>query len=155
MHKRLIIIISVFLNLLNLTYANRGNSLTYESLEYTVTDESFEPKLFVEDLNFYLTLYYSVRIDKSEKYFIKYDWKKFLRYETTLIVKKSEMYAKLYINITQQQPYLFYRKKKNNFRIYCDIIHYVDGYDADNEILLFLSELNNKIEHFVKKYDLQ
>lgn len=40
MYKRLIVLISVFLNLLNLTYANRGNSLTYKSLEYAIMDEN-------------------------------------------------------------------------------------------------------------------
>lgn len=65
MYKRLIVLISVFLNLLNLTYANRGNSLTYKSLEYAIMDENFDPDLFINDLNDYLKSYYSVKIDKG------------------------------------------------------------------------------------------
>ncbi|MDO5774412.1 MAG: hypothetical protein Q4P16_08895 [Spirochaetales bacterium] len=155
MYKRLIILITVLFNLLNQTYANRGNSLTYKSLEYTITEENFDPNLFINDLNDYLKSYYSVKIDRLEKYYIKYDLKKFLHYEDILIVRNREMYVKLSIDIIQQQPYLFYRKKKNDFRIYFSFTRYIHENEKEDDISNFINELDEIIGNFTKKYNFQ
>jgi hypothetical protein len=91
----------------------------------------------------------------KENRIIKYNWKKFLYYENKLLINEEKAYVKLHMNMQQQQPNLFYRKKNNDWDI--DFIFtcvYHDD-DIEEDIIFFHDELDRIIDAFIKKYDLQ
>lgn len=91
MGKKIAVFYILFFSL-SITYANRGNSLTYKFLDYVNSDENFTPKSFIEDFQNFLNSYYSVTMEKSENSIIKYDFKKFSRLENTISIKKHDIY---------------------------------------------------------------
>lgn len=62
------------------------------------------------------------------------------------------MYVKLYTDI-KQQPYLFYRKKDNDYYIHIEYTRYVHDDDKIAELELFFNELCNKITLFAGEYN--
>ncbi len=155
MYKKLAVFAMLFSVGLAMIYANRGNSLTYNSLDYIVSDEAFAPQSLIDDLENFLSSYYSVEVEESEKSVIKYDWKKFLYFENTFIVRKSDMYVRLRMSIRQRQPHLLYRERNNNYHIYFSFTRYVHENENEEAIFSFTEDLDNKVELFAKEHNLK
>ena len=148
MYKRLIL--SVFFVLFSLIYAsgNGGRDLRYATLDYTA-DENFDPELYIEDLSVYLSSYsYSVGINSYNPVTIKYDGEKYWRFTNDICVKKQEMDVRLNVVIEQRQPYLSYRKKKNDYSIHFNFIVFPWGNDQTEEVFFFRNELYEIIKSF-------
>lgn len=111
MSKKITIFVIVSLIFTFLIYANGGDSVIYRKLEFTVPVGKVDPQTLPDDLIKYLSSYYSIEIMSKENRIIKYNWKKFLYYENKLLINKEKAYVKLHMNMQQQQPNLFYRKK--------------------------------------------
>lgn len=111
MSKKITIFVIVSLIFTFLIYANGGDSVIYRKLEFTVPVGKVDPQTLPDDLIKYLSSYYSIEIMSKENRIIKYNWKKFLYYENKLLINKEKTYVKLHMNMQQQQPNLFYRKK--------------------------------------------
>ena len=154
MYKKLVVF-TIFFPLSWLCYADRGNLLTYNSLDYIVSDEAFALQSLIDDLKNFLSSYYSVAVEKSEERIIKYDWKKFLYFENTFIVRKLDIYIKLRMNIQQQQPYLLPREKNNDYHIYFSFTRFVHENENTEDVISFTEDLDNKIELFTKKHNLK
>ncbi len=155
MYKKLAVFTMLFSVGVVIIYANRGNSLTYNSLSFIVSDEALVPQSLIDDLKNFLSSYYSIAVDKSEERVIKYNWKKFLYFENTFIVRKLDIYVKLRMNIQQQQPYLLHRKKNNDYHIYFSFTRYVHEDEKEEDVVSFVEDLDNKIELFAKKHNLK
>ena len=155
MSKKITIFVIVSLIFTFLMYANGGDSVIYRKLEFTVPVGKVDPQTLPDDLIKYLSSYYSIEIMSKENRIIKYNCKKFLYYENKLLINKEKAYVKLHMNMQQQQPNLFYRKKNNDWDI--DFIFtcvYHDD-DIEEDIIFFHDELDRIIDAFIKKYDLQ
>ena len=111
MSKKITIFVIVSLIFTFLMYANGGDSVIYRKLEFTVPVGKVDPQTLPDDLIKYLSSYYSIEIMSKENRIIKYNWKKFLYYENKLLINEEKAYVKLHMNMQQQQPNLFYRKK--------------------------------------------
>lgn len=155
MYKKLAVLAILFSIGLAMIYANRGNSLTYNSLSFIVSDETFAPQSFMDDLKSFLSSYYSVRVDYSNEGVKKYDWKKFLYFDNDFIVRKSDVYVRVHVYIYQRQPHLLYREKNNDYHIYLDFTRYIHEDENEEDIASFVEDLDNKIELFTKKHNLK
>ena len=132
--------------------ANRGNSLSFKKVNYKISYTILDTQHLINELFDYLSLCYTVKIDKPMEETIKYNKKKFLYYENIFIIRKQDMYVKLYTDI-KQQPYLFYRKKDNDYYIHIEYTRYVHDDDKIAELELFFNELCNKITLFAGEHN--
>lgn len=155
MGKKIAAFYILFFVFLSSIYANRGNSLTYQTLNCINLDKNFTPQSFMEDFQRFLKSYYSVTIENSKESIVKYDFKKYFRFENTIGVRKHDTYLKMWINIEQQQPYLFHRKTNDDYLIYINFTRYIHGNENEEEIEFFIEDLDNKIDLFIKEHNLK
>lgn len=152
-YKKIILLILTYIFFINHISANRGNSLTYNVFEFDASHNDFQPQIFIDNFSEYLCATYSVKANFSEKTITKYNLKKIVHYAHNLYVKKQNMFIQVYIHISQRQPYLFYRNKKNDYNVYIELTRFIhDYYDKDYENLKpLIDELNDNISIFLKE----
>ncbi|MBD5438454.1 MAG: hypothetical protein HDR37_07815 [Treponema sp.] len=91
-------------------FADRGNSVSY-TISYNIASNSLDMRCAVDDFYDFLNSFYTMKKNYSRIVTEKYDWKKFNRYENLFTIYEQDMYLRIYANIEQRQPYLFYREK--------------------------------------------
>lgn len=152
MHRKKTFFIAVIFINLSLVYANPANSITYKSLDFKISNENVNPELLIDEFVNFVSSDYVVQA-KKEKRIIKYDWKKYLYFENNIKIQKQDMSVKISMDIQQQQPYLFYRKKNNDYFIYFHFTRYCHEGEKEDDVIFFLNELDKKIDDFIKEHN--
>ncbi|MBD5432853.1 MAG: hypothetical protein HDR35_00910 [Treponema sp.] len=83
----------------------------------------------------------------------KYDWKKFNRYENLFTIYEQDMYLRIYANIEQRQPYLFYREKNNDYYIYLVFKSYGWFDDRIDEYIIFGEDVDKKVRKYAEEHN--
>ncbi len=152
MYKK--IALSLTLLIINAMYifADRGNSISY-TISYNIASDSLDMRSVVDNLYDFLSTLYTVKKEHSVFSTAKYDWKKFNRYENMFIIYKQDMYLRIYANIEQRQPYLFYKEKNDDY--YIDLVFkrygWFDG--RIHEYIIFQKDLDEKVRKYAEEHN--
>lgn len=133
-------------------FADRGNSVSY-TISYNIASNSLDMRSAVDDFYDFLNSFYTMKKNYSRIVTEKYDWKKFNRYENLFTIYEQDMYLRIYANIEQRQPYLFYRKKNNDYYIYLVFKSYGWFDDRIDEYIIFGEGVDKKVRKYAEEHN--
>lgn len=133
-------------------FADRGNSVSY-TISYNITNNSLDMRSAVDDFYDFLNSFYTMKKNYSRIVTEKYDWKKFNRYENLFTIYEQDMYLRIYANIEQRQPYLFYREKNNDYYIYLVFKSYGWFDDRIDEYIIFGEDVDKKVRKYAEEHN--
>lgn len=133
-------------------FADRGNSVSY-TISYNITNNSLDMRSVVDDFYDFLNSFYTMEKNYSRIMTEKYDWKKFNRYENLFTIYEQDMYLRIYANIEQRQPYLFYREKNNDYYIYLVFKSYGWFDDRIDEYIIFGEDVDKKVRKYAEEHN--
>ena len=133
-------------------FADRGNSVSY-TISYNIASNSLDMQSAVDDFYDFLNSFYTMEKNYSRIVTKKYDWKKFNRYENLFTIYEQDMYLRIYANIEQRQPYLFYREKNNDYYIYLVFKSYGWFDDRIDEYIIFGEDVDKKVRKYAEEHN--
>lgn len=133
-------------------FADRGNSVSY-TISYNIASNSLDMRSAVDDFYDFLNSFYTMKKNYSRIVTEKYDWKKFNRYENLFTIYEQDMYLRIYANIEQRQPYLFYREKNNDYYIYLVFKSYGWFDDRIDEYIIFGEDVDKKVRKYAEEHN--
>lgn len=133
-------------------FADRGNSVSY-TISYNIASNSLDMRSAVDDFYDFLNSFYTMKKNYSRIVTKKYDWKKFNRYENLFTIYEQDMYLRIYANIEQRQPYLFYREKNNDYYIYLVFKSYGWFDDRIDEYIIFGEDVDKKVRKYAEEHN--
>lgn len=133
-------------------FADRGNSVSY-TISYNIASNSLDMRSVVDDFYDFLNSFYTMEKNYSRIMTEKYDWKKFNRYENLFTIYEQDMYLRIYANIEQRQPYLFYREKNNDYYIYLVFKSYGWFDDRIDEYIIFGEDVDKKVRKYAEEHN--
>ena len=133
-------------------FADRGNSVSY-TISYNIASNSLDMRSVVDDFYDFLNSFYIMEKNYSRIVTKKYDWKKFNRYENLFTIYEQDMYLRIYANIEQRQPYLFYREKNNDYYIYLVFKSYGWFDDRIDEYIIFGEDVDKKVRKYAEEHN--
>lgn len=133
-------------------FADRGNSVSY-TISYNIASNSLDMRCAVDDFYDFLNSFYTMKKNYSRIVTEKYDWKKFNRYENLFTIYEQDMYLRIYANIEQRQPYLFYREKNNDYYIYLVFKSYGWFDDRIDEYIIFGENVDKKVRKYAEEHN--
>lgn len=133
-------------------FADRGNSVSY-TISYNIASNSLDMRSAVDDFYDFLNSFYTMKKNYSRIVTGKYDWKKFNRYENLFTIYEQDMYLRIYANIEQRQPYLFYREKNNDYYIYLVFKSYGWFDDRIDEYIIFGEDVDKKVRKYAEEHN--
>lgn len=133
-------------------FADRGNSVSY-TISYNIASNSLDMRSVVDDLYDFLSTFYTVKKEYSVFLTEKYDWKKFNRYENLFTIYEQDMYLRIYANIEQRQPYLFYKEKNDDYYVYLVFKSYGWFDDRIDEYIIFGEDVDKKVRKYAEEHN--
>ena len=133
-------------------FADRGNSVSY-TISYNIASNSLDMRSVVDDFYDFLNSFYTMEKNYSRIMTEKYDWKKFNRYENLFTIYEQDMYLRIYANIEQRQPHLFYREKNNDYYIYLVFKSYGWFDDRIDEYIIFGEDVDKKVRKYAEEHN--
>ena len=133
-------------------FADRGNSVSY-TISYNIASNSLDMRSVVDDLYDFLSTFYTVKKEYSVFLTENYDWKKFNRYENLFTIYEQDMYLRIYANIEQRQPYLFYKEKNDDYYVYLVFKSYGWFDDRIDEYIIFGEDVDKKVRKYAEEHN--
>lgn len=133
-------------------FADRGNSVSY-TISYNIASNSLDMQSAVDDFYDFLNSFYTMKKNYSRIVTEKYAWKKFNRYENLFTIYEQDMYLRIYANIEQRQPYLFYREKNNDYYVYLVFKSYGWFDDRIDEYIIFGEDVDKKVRKYAEEHN--
>lgn len=133
-------------------FADRGNSVSY-TISYNIASNSLDMQSAVDDFYDFLNSFYTMEKNYSRIMTEKYDWKKFNRYENLFTIYEQDMYLRIYANIEQRQPYLFYKEKNDDYYVYLVFKSYGWFDDRIDEYIIFGEDVDKKVRKYAEEHN--
>ena len=133
-------------------FADRGNSVSY-TISYNIASNSLDMRSAVDYFYDFLNSFYTMEKNYSRIVTKKYDWKKFNRYENLFTIYEQDMYLRIYANIEQRQPYLFYKEKNDDYYVYLVFKSYGWFDDRIDEYMIFGEDVDKKGRKYAEEHN--
>lgn len=152
MYKKIVLLLTLLVIHSMCIFADRGNSVSY-TISYNIANNSLDMRSVVDDFYDFLNSFYAMEKNYSRIVTKRYDWKKINRYENLFTIYEQDMYLRIYANIEQRQPYLFYREKNDDYYIYLVFKSYGWFDDRIDEYSIFGEDVDEKVRKYAEEHN--